>query len=125
MADEIIIENPDELKPPRSWDFFLTVFLLFLLLAITAVFVISALGMSVATIGCGDSGGQCNTTVLSVGTLLALGGPVLIALAGTITTVVFIARRRRSFLVPLLTCVVSVGVFMLGSWLVDLAVPGV
>ena len=123
MADEIIIENTDELKAPRSWDFFLTIFLVFLLLVITVIFVISSLGMTVVTIGCGDSGGQCNSAVMSAGTLVALGGPVLVALAGIITTVVFIARRHRSFLVPLISCIVSVGLFMLGSWLVGLAVP--
>jgi len=123
MADEIIIENPDELTPPRSGDFFLTIFLLFLLLVMTVVFVISGVGMSVTSIGCGDSGGQCNSAVLSAGTLLALGGPVVVALATVITTVVFIARRHRSFLVPLIGCLVSVGLFALGSWLVGLAVP--
>jgi hypothetical protein len=124
MADEIIIDPHEELPPPRTWDFFLTFFLLFVLVIITAIFMFSGFGLTLTTIGCGDSGGQCNSTVLSIGILTSIGGPAIIALAGIITTIVFIARRHRSFLVPLVSCLVSVGVFMLGSWLVDLAVPG-
>lgn len=123
MTDEIALEA-EELKPPRSWDFFLTIFLLFLLLVITAIFIISGFGMGVTTLTCADSSETCNYDVISAGTLLAIIGTSVVTLAGIVTTIVFIARRKLSFLVPLVTCLVAVGVFLVGSWLVDLAVPG-
>ena len=122
MAQEIIVES-DQAKPPRSWDFFLTVFLLFLLLVLTAIFLFLGLGLSVSALGCADSSESCNGIVISVGTLLATVGTAVVALAGIITSVVFIARRKVSFLVPLVACLAVVGLFALGSWLVRLAVP--
>jgi hypothetical protein len=122
MAQEIVAET-EEAKPPRSWDFFLTVFLLFLLLVLTAIFLFLGLGLSVSALGCADSSESCNGIVISVGTLLATVGTVVVALAGIITSVVFIARRKVSFLVPLVACLAVVGLFALGSWLVRLAVP--
>lgn len=122
MAQEIIVEN-DEAKPPRSWDFFLTVFLLFLLLVLTVIFLVLGFGLSVAALGCADSSDSCNGIVISVGTILATVGPALVALAGIVVSIVFIARRRVSFLVPLVACLAVVGCFTLGSWLVRLAIP--
>jgi hypothetical protein len=122
MSEEIIIEN-DEQKPPRSWDFFLTVFLLFLLLVLTGIFLVLGLGLSVSALGCADSADDCNGIAFSAGTLLATAGTAVVALAGFVTTIVFIARRRMSFLVPLITCLAVVGLFFVGSWLVRVAVP--
>ena len=122
MTQEIIVEN-DEAKPPRSWDFFLTVFLLFLLLVLTVIFLVLGFGLSVATLGCADSSESCNGVVVSAGTILATVGPALVALAGIVTSIVFIARRRVSFVVPLVACLAVVGFFTLGSWLVRLAIP--
>jgi len=122
MSEEIIIEN-DEQKPPRSWDFFLTVFLLFLLLVLTGIFLVLGLGLSVSALGCADSADACNGVAFSAGTLLATAGTAVVALAGFVTTIVFIARRRVSFLVPLITCLAVVGLFFVGSWLVRVAVP--
>lgn len=122
MAQEIIIES-EELKPPRSWDFFLTIFLLFLLLVLTAIFIFLGLGMSVGVLGCADSAGTCNGLAISAGVLLATIGTAVVALAGVVTSIVFIARRRVSFVVPLVACLVVVGLFALGAWLVRVAVP--
>ncbi|MBX3100452.1 MAG: hypothetical protein KF761_12850 [Salinibacterium sp.] len=122
MTDDIIVQSEEE-KPPRTWDFFLTVFLLFLLLVLTAIFLVLGLGLSVATLTCADSSQACNGTVISVGTLLATFGVAIITLAGIVTTVVFIARRKVAFAVPLVSCLAVIGVFLLGSWLVRLAVP--
>lgn len=122
MPDEIVIED-DTAKPPRSWDFFLTVFLLFLLLVLTGIFLVLGFGLSVASLGCADSGDSCNGLAVSIGTLLATAGTALVALAGIVTSIVFIARRRVSFVVPLVACLAVVGLFTLGSWLVRVAVP--
>lgn len=122
MAQEIIVED-DTAKPPRSWDFFLTVFLIFVLLVLTAIFIFLGFGMSVGVLGCADAAGACNGVAISAGTLLATVGTAVIALAGVVTSVVFIARRRVSFVVPLVACLVVIGLFALGAWLVRVAVP--
>lgn len=122
MSNEGFVEYTPEGRPPRTWDFFLTIFLLLLLLILTGVFVILGFGMSVAALGCADSA-SCNYLVISIGTLLIMIGTPLVALAGIIVSVVWIARRKRSWLIALIAVVLSVGVFVLGSTLVDLAVP--
>ena len=122
MADEIVVES-EERRQPRSWDFFLTVFLILVLLTLTAIILFLGFGLSVAALGCADSSVSCNGVAISVGTLLATVGPALVALAGIITSVVFIARRRVAFVVPLIAGVVVVGLFLLGSWLVGQAIP--
>lgn len=122
MSNEGFVEYTPEGRPPRTWDFFLTIFLLLLLLILTGVFVILGFGMSVGALACADSA-ACNYLVISVGTLIIMIGTPLVALAGIIVSVVWIARRKRSWLIALIACLVSVGVFALGSYLVDLAVP--
>ena len=119
--DEIIV--PAERTAPRSWDFFLTVFLLFVLLVLTALFLVLGFGLSVATLPCADSSEACNGLVISVGTLLATVGVGLVALAGIVVSIVFIARRRISFVVPLVACLAVGGLFVLGSWVGRAAVP--
>lgn len=122
MSEEIIIDDRAG-RPPRSWDFFLTVLLLIMLLVMTAVFVIAGFGFGVRTIGCADSAGACDYDLISVGSLLAVAGTPLIAIAGIVVSVVWIARRKVSFVIPVLAIGLSVLVFLLGSWLLDLAVP--
>ena len=121
MADEIVVE--DDARPPRSGDFFLTVFLLLLLVVLTAIFVVAGFGMGVTTITCVEASQPCNYDVIRLGALLVIVGAPLVALAGIVTAVVFIARHRLSFVVPLAACLLVVGLFLLGSWLVRLAVP--
>ena len=122
MTEEFVVQ-PEAERNPRSWDFFLTVFLIFVLLVLTAIFVFLGLGLSVSTLGCAVSSEYCNGTVISIGTLLAIAGTSLVAIASVVVSVVFIARRRLAFAVPLIGCLAVVGLFLLGSWLVGLAVP--
>jgi hypothetical protein len=114
----------DPARPPRGWDFFLSVFLIFILLVLTGIFVVAGFGMGLTTITCADSAESCNYDFISIGTLLSIVGTSLVAVIGIITSVVFIARRRVSFVIPLVSCLVVVGLFFIGSWLVDIAVPG-
>ena len=46
------------------------------------------------------------------------------AIVAIIVSVVFLARRRVAFVGPLVGSLAVVGLFLLGSWLVRLAVPG-
>ncbi|MFM9876872.1 MAG: hypothetical protein ACKVOG_03345 [Rhodoglobus sp.] len=123
MSNDGFVEYTPEGRPPRSWDFFLTIFLLILLLILTSVFVVLGFGLGVVTLPCADSGQACNTAIIGLGSLIVLLGTPLVALAGIIVSVVWIARRKLSFLIPLIACVVSVGVFALGTSLVRMAVP--
>lgn len=122
MSEEIIIDDRAG-KPPRTWDFFLTVFLLLMLVVMTAIFVVSGLGFGVATLGCADSAQACNDLAISVGALLAIVGTPIVAIAGIVVSVVWIARRKISSLVAVIAVLACAGVFMLGGWLVDLGVP--
>lgn len=122
MSEEIVIDDRAG-KPPRSWDFFLTVLLLLMLLVMTGVFVVAGFGFGVRTIGCADSADACDYDLISLGSLLAVAGTPLVAIAGIVVSVVWIARRKLSFLIPVIAIAVSVLVFLLGSWLLDLAVP--
>ena len=133
MADEVsvdfggkeFIENTPEGRPPRTWDFFLTIFLIFVLLVLAAIFEVLGLGLAVSTITCADSAAECNYTFISIGSLVAIIGIPLVTLAGIVLAIVWIARRKVSFLMPLIASVLVIGLFLLGSWLVDLAVPNV
>ncbi|CAN5427385.1 hypothetical protein BH10ACT7_BH10ACT7_07510 [soil metagenome] len=124
FGGKVFSEDTPEGRPPRTWDFFLTIFLLFLLLVLTVIFVVLGLGFGVATLTCADSNIECNYDFISFGALLVIIGVPIVALVGIIISVVWIARRKLSFLVALIACVVAVGVFALGSTIVDLAVPG-
>ena len=123
MTGDLFVENTPAGRPPRSWDFFLTIFLLLLLLLLTAIFVVLGFGLSVSALPCADSSVACNYGVISAGTLIVLIGTPLVAIAGVVVTVVWIARRKISFVIPLIACAVAVALFIIGSYLVDLAVP--
>ncbi|MDP3207955.1 MAG: hypothetical protein Q8M65_02300 [Rhodoglobus sp.] len=121
--NKMFVENTPEGRPPRGWDFFLTIFLLLMLIIMTGVFVIVGFGLGVTTIACNDPGAACNSLVISIGTLTVMLGTPLVALAGVVVSVVWIARRKHSFLIALIALLAAVGLFALGTWLVDLAVP--
>jgi uncharacterized BrkB/YihY/UPF0761 family membrane protein len=122
VTNDGFVEYTPEGRPPRTGDFFATVLLLLLLVILTGVFVVVAFALSVSTLGCGDSS-SCNGLVIGAGTLTVMIGAPVIALAGIIVSVVWIARRKRSWVIALIACLLSVGVFLLGTTLVRLAVP--
>jgi hypothetical protein len=123
FGGQVFAENTPEGRPPRTWDFFLTIFLIFVLLVLAVIFEFLAVGLTVSTIACADSS-ACNYDFISVGSLVAIIGIPLVTLAGIVLSIVWIARRKLSFLMPLIGAVVVVGVFLLGSVIVHLAVPG-
>ena len=123
--DEIVmVEEVPRDRPPRSWDFFLTVFLIFVLLVLTVIFVLYGFSYGVQTLACSDSDLQCNYDFISFGSLIVILGVPFVALTGIIVSIVWIARRKVSFPVALVAALLVVGVFILGSYIVDLAVPG-
>jgi hypothetical protein len=123
FGGQVFAENTPEGRPPRTWDFFLTIFLIFVLLVLAVIFEFLAVGLAVSTISCADSSAACNYSFISVGSLVAIVGVPLVTLAGLVLSVVWIARRKLSFLMPLIAAVLVVAVFLLGSLIIDLAVP--
>ena len=122
--DEIVmVEEVSRDRPPRTWDFFLTVFLIFLLLVLTVIFMVNGLSYGIQTLSCADSDAQCNYDLISFGSLIVIIGAPLVAFVGIIMSIVWIARRKVSFPVTLVAVILSVGVFVLGSYIVDRAVP--
>jgi Family of unknown function (DUF6264) len=117
-------EDTVEGRPPRTWDFFLTIFLIFVLLVLTVIFEFLGLGLAVSTITCADSSVTCNYDFISAGSLITIIGVPLVALAGVVLAIIWIARRKLSFVMPLIASALVIGVFLLGAGIVDLAVPG-
>jgi hypothetical protein len=123
FGGQVFAENTPEGRPPRTGDFFLTILLGFILLVLAVIFEVLGFGLAVTTITCADSSVACNGAYISAGSLIALVGIPLVTLAGIVLTIVWIARRKRSFYLPLIASVLVVGVFLLASFIVDLGVP--
>ena len=121
-ATSYYIETTAAGRPPRSADFFATIFLILMLLVLTVIFVIFGIGFGLSTIGCADSSTACNYNLISFGSLVVIVGVPAVALIGTVFSVVWIARRKISFWIPLVASLAAIGLFMLGSYLVGLAV---
>jgi membrane protease YdiL (CAAX protease family) len=124
MTGEVPMEETKAGRPPRTWDFFLTIFLIFLLLVLAVIFVLLGFGLGISTLTCADSAQACNYTFISVGGLIAVIGVPGVAIAGIVLSIVWIARRKLSFIMPLAACILVILVYLLGSYIVDLAVPG-
>lgn len=116
------IETTPAGRPPRSADFFATIFLIMMLLVLTAIFVVLGIGFGFSTIGCADSSTACDYNLISFGSLLVIIGVPAVTLIGIVLSFVWIARRKLTFWIPLVASFAAVGVFMLGSYLVRLAV---
>lgn len=123
FGGQVFAENTPEGRPPRTWDFFLTILLGVILLILAVIFELLGFGLAVTTITCADSSVACNGSLISIGSLITLVGIPLITLAGIVLSVVWIARRKVSFLMPLIASLLVVGVYLLGAWLVALGVP--
>ena len=123
FGGQVFAENTPEGKPPRTWDFFLTILLGIVLLILAVIFEVLGFGLAVTTITCADSAVSCNYDFISAGSLITVVGIPVVTLAGVVLSVVWIARRKLSFVMPLIASLLVVALFLLGSWIVDLAVP--
>lgn len=124
MSGDVPMEETTAGRPPRTWDFFLTIFLIFLLLVLAVIFVVLGFGLGVSTLACADSAQACNYSFISAGGLIAVIGVPVVAMAGIVLSIVWIARRKLSFIMPLAACILVILVYLLGAYVVDLAVPG-
>lgn len=108
-------------RPRRTWDLILSIVLLVLALGLGLILFLIAPMLFMASDPCGASA-TCDSGQIAGGVLVAWFGPPVPILAGLITTVVLLLRRRLAFWVPLAASALAVGVFFLGA---AIAVGGV
>lgn len=110
-------------QSPRSWDFLLTTALIFLLLALTGIFVALGVGIGVATLGCHDVGAGCNTDVIGLASQAVMYGSPVIALVAIVVSIVFISKRRIAFWVPIAGILIVTGLYLAATYLVGQSIP--
>jgi uncharacterized BrkB/YihY/UPF0761 family membrane protein len=91
----------------------------------TGVLIALALMLLLIQDACTATGPDCRGTMFVAGFFLALAIPPLIAVAGFLTTAVFLHRRRpRPWRVPLVALAASTAVWLVGATFCILSVPG-
>jgi uncharacterized BrkB/YihY/UPF0761 family membrane protein len=106
----------------RTWDLVLAIVLAVLLLAAAAVLGFAGAFLVMASDSCGASV-TCSTGRLTVGVLVAMIGPAVVAVVAVVALVVRIVRARLAFWVPLVGLVVAVLVWAGGAAVVFSSVP--
>jgi hypothetical protein len=109
---------------PRNWDFLLSTFLIVILVAQTALFVVLGLSFGIQVFSCADQPGVCNIPVINWSARVLIFGTPLIALAAIIFAIVRLVRRKQAWWIPLAGMVLNFGVYLVATWLVDQSVPG-
>lgn len=110
------------ITPPRTWDFMLTGFLIFLELLLVAVFIFSAIAFGALNSGCTAASG-CSLTRIQLGQQICTFVPPLIALITVPWAIVRVARRRIAFPIALLGAGLMTGAFFIGSMLMQSGIP--
>ena len=105
--------------PPRTWDFLLTAFLVFVELLLAVVFVLSAL-----TFGTLNSGADINSaTRVQIGQQICTFAPPVIAAVTIPWAIVRVARRKIGFHLALIGALLMTGAFIAGSALMQSGIP--
>ena len=106
---------------PRTWDFMLTGFFVFVELLLGVVFVLSSLTFGALNAGCVD----CDATAIKIGQLLCLYAPPVIALVTIPWAISRVLRRRIGFGFALGGAVLMTLAFFAGSALISMGTPAV
>jgi|tagenome__1003787_1003787.scaffolds.fasta_scaffold19845896_2 hypothetical protein len=115
---------PESPRPPlRTWDLVLSIVLLALNAGLALLLLMLAPFLVMASDPCG-SGTQCNTDQMGVGIGIAFLGPLVMLGLGIAGAVVLLILRKPAFWVPIVSLVLTVGVFLFGAALVISGVPG-
>ena len=105
--------------PPRTWDFLLTAFLVFVELLLAIVFVLSAL-----TFGTLNSGADINSaTRVQIGQQICTFVPPVIAAVTIPWAIIRVARRKIGFHLALIGALLMTGAFFVGSVLMQTGIP--
>ena len=105
---------------PRTWDFLLTGFLIFIELLLVVVFVLSALSFGFLNSGCTD----CGLTRIQFGQQICTFVPPLIAVVTIPWAIVRVVRRKIAFWLALLGALLMTIAFFIGSALMQSGLPG-
>lgn len=105
--------------PPRTWDFLLTGFLVFVELLLVVVFVLSAL-----TFGTLNSGADITSaTRVQIGQQICTFVPPVIAVVTIPWAIIRVARRKIGFSVALIGALLMTAAFFVGSTLMQSGIP--
>ena len=105
--------------PPRTWDFLLTVFLVFVELLLAAVFVLSALAFGTLNSGADVT----SATRVQIGQQICTFAPPLIAAVTIPWAIVRVARRKVGFTLALMGALLMTAAFIGGSALMQSGIP--
>lgn len=123
MTDQVRDSEPDwygaePARPPRTWDFVLTLFLVAIMVVLAVAFAITAFGTGMTNGLCQPDEG-CNPQLVQIGQLVSLYAPAPIAFFATIVAIVKLVRRRVAFLAALLGLVLMTAAFAAGRLALD------
>ena len=105
--------------PPRTWDFLLTVFLVFVELLLVVVFVLSALAF-----GTLNSGATVTSeTRVQIGQQVCTFAPPIIAAITILWAIIRVARRKIGFTLALIGATLMTVAFIAGSLLMQSGIP--
>jgi len=105
--------------PPRTWDFLLTGFLVFVELLLAVVFVLSALAF-----GALNSGADISSAArVQIGQQVCTFVPPVIAAVTIPWAIIRVARRKVGFHLALIGALLMTGAFFAGSALMQSGLP--
>jgi uncharacterized BrkB/YihY/UPF0761 family membrane protein len=106
--------------PPRTWDFLLTGFLVFVELLLVVVFILSALAFGALNTGASVT----SETRVQLGQQVCTFVPPVIAAITIPWAIVRVARRKIGFTVALAGATLMTVAFIAGSLLMQSGIPG-
>jgi hypothetical protein len=110
-------------KPPKTWDFLVTLLLIFVMVALSAALTISALGSSVTNQACSAAIANCDESRVRLGQLVCTYGPPAIALASIVVSIVRVLRRKVGFAICIIGMAAMTGAFFIGRLILDSGIP--
>jgi len=109
-------------RPVIVWDLVLTIVLLAVMVGAALLASFLSFFLAFAGDSCGASV-ACDTDRIAAGMLVAMIGPLAVALLALIAAVVVLVLKRIAFWIPILGIVLVVGVFVGGVALTASGVP--
>ncbi len=112
------------IQPPRTWDFLLTGFLVFIELLLVVIFLVSAVTFAALSQECAAEAVQCSATRVQFGQQICTFVPPLIALITVPWAITRVLRRKLAFWLALIGIVLMTLAFLGGRVLLDSGIPG-
>jgi hypothetical protein len=109
--------------PARTWDLVLSIVLLALNAGLALLLVVLSPLLLMGADPCG-AGTVCNEDQMGIGIAVSLLGPLMVLALAIAATVLLLILRKVAFWVPLVTLLLTPGVFLFGAALVVSGVPG-